>query len=85
MARQIIFRDNFENSVHAGILLNDGTALCGCCGGILEPEDFRILHIYDYWVELEPQIAGNDSLEIFTNDNLTDEEIVNYFNQMERN
>ena len=33
MARQVIFRDKFEDDIHAGILLDDGNVICGCCGG----------------------------------------------------
>lgn len=61
MARQVIFRDKFEDDIHAGILLDDGNIICGCCGGLMEPEDFTLLRIYDFWANLETNIAGEDS------------------------
>lgn len=61
MARQVIFRDRFNDDIHAGILLDDGNIICGCCGSLIEPEDRNILRIYDSWVNLEADIAGEDS------------------------
>lgn len=44
-----------------------GTVLCGCCGGVLEPEDYTILFTYNLWVNIKPDIVGDNSLEIFRN------------------
>lgn len=64
MAKQIVFRDKFENDVHAGIALDDGSVICGCCGGVIEPEDYTLIKEYEYWVNLEPEIIGGDDDDI---------------------
>lgn len=65
MAKQCIFVDDFKN-VHSGILMDDGNMLCGCCGGTIEAEDFRLLKVYDYWVSLdEVEIADRCDLILF--------------------
>lgn len=81
MAKQVIFKDRFANDIHAGILLENGDIICGCCGCHVDSEDREILHIYDSWVSLEAEITGDDSFVIFTNDNPTVEEIKNYFKE----
>ena len=42
------FRDTLEddNEEHFGILFEDGTVLCLCCGGVLEPEDHVVTKNY---------------------------------------
>ena len=32
--------------------------ICGCCGGIFEPEDIEILETYHSWVDLVDTIIG---------------------------
>lgn len=77
MARQVIFRDRFiENDIHAGILLDDGNIICGCCGGRVDSKDCNILHIYNSWINLEANITGDDSFSSRTN-----EEIRNYLKE----
>ena len=61
MARQVIFKDRFADDIHAGILLDNGDIICGCCGCRVDSEDRSILRIYDSWVNLEANIAGEDS------------------------
>lgn len=63
MARQVIFKDRFKGDIHAGILLDDGNIICGCCGGLIESEDFTLLHIYDSWINLEIDITGDDPFD----------------------
>lgn len=31
---------------HYGLLLADGNIICLCCGGIVEPEDYKIIERY---------------------------------------
>ena len=56
---QVLFRDE-ENNLCAGIRLDDGRVLCGCCGGILEPEDFTVVKVFNDWEDISNAIAGLD-------------------------
>ena len=39
------------------ILIN---VICGCCGGVLEPNDVKIIERYtDCWVDISDAIIGN--------------------------
>lgn len=66
MAKQIVFKD--DQGINAGILLDDGTIICACCGGetpMDERENFEleILHVYDHWVNLSDEIIGSDKID----------------------
>lgn len=56
--KQVKFKDN-EDNIFGGILTDDGCVICGECGGLLEPEDFEIIEIYDFWVDLSDIIIGD--------------------------
>lgn len=60
MAKQVVFKDKFEGGVHAGIALDDGSVICGCCGGLIELEDYTLIKEYEDWVNLEHEIIGDD-------------------------
>lgn len=71
--KQVLFRDE-ENNLCAGIRLEDGRILCGCCGGILEPEEITIVKVFKDWVNISNAIAGlNDGWQ-----NMSDEDIAHY-------
>lgn len=61
MTKQVLFLD-LEGVVHAGLLLNDGYIVCGCCGSLMEPGDYLLLHVYKEWVDIEEEICGDDLL-----------------------
>lgn len=54
-----------EENIFGGIAIigdSDGTitnVICGCCGGVFEPEDIKILERYDRWVDLTETIIGD--------------------------
>lgn len=66
--KQVKFIDLENNTVHGGILTDDGDIICGCCGGIIEADEigddenctYRILKVYDVWVNLDEDICGDD-------------------------
>lgn len=62
--KQVIFLDN-EGTVHAGIALEDGGVICGCCGGYIEPDDCAILYTYSDWMNIEAEICGDDNDKLF--------------------
>lgn len=67
--RQVLFRDE-ENLLSAGIRLEDGRVICGCCGGIFEPEDITVVKVFSNWENISDAIAGLDNWK-----NLTDDDI----------
>lgn len=60
MTKQVIFCDQ-EGTVHAGLLLDDGYIVCGCCGSLIEPDDYVLFHVYENWVDIEQEICGDDA------------------------
>jgi len=54
---------DIENDMyHGAILLDNGDAICGCCGGLLEAsergETWELVTEYDYWVNISQEILG---------------------------
>lgn len=45
----VLFKDLLEenSTPHFGILLDDESVICLCCGGILEPEDREIIQKFN--------------------------------------
>jgi hypothetical protein len=62
--KQIKFLDVKNAVYHGGILLDDGSVICGCCGGLLEADEkdetWKIEKIYKNWVNLDKEICGDD-------------------------
>lgn len=62
--KQIKFYDKENDSVHGGILTDDGDIICGCCGGLIEKDDVMsdivILETYSEWIDLTEAICGDD-------------------------
>lgn len=60
--KQCKIRDLENNVVHGAILMDNGDAICGCCGGILELYDvgctWEIVEEYSNWVNLDEEICG---------------------------
>ena len=55
MFKQVKFVD-FENEIHGGILNeNENYIICGCCGGVFEKNEVKILKVYD-WINIEEAI-----------------------------
>ena len=65
--KQVMFYDKVNQMKHGGILMDNGDIICGCCGGIIpadeiggEDDDHKILKVYDFWVNLDEEICGDD-------------------------
>lgn len=63
---------DIENKkVHGGILLDDGSVICGCCGGLIEADEIgdnndsthRVLRVYENWIDLTFEICGDDLVD----------------------
>lgn len=61
---QVIFRDEWGNAC-AGIRLDDGRILCGCCGGIYEPEETTIVKVFNHWGDISNAITEVNNLEVY--------------------
>lgn len=63
IAKQVIFMDE-EGCVEGGILLDDmpnsQQVICGCCGGILDSDQYTILYEYPNWCNVSNEITGED-------------------------
>lgn len=64
--RQVKFMDS-DGAIYGGILLEDGSIICGCCGGVFPSDDIgkieegaeaEIVEAYDYWVNISDTIIG---------------------------
>lgn len=65
--KQVMFYDKANDMVHGGLLTDEGNIICGCCGGIIpadeiggEDNDTEIIKVYDFWVNLDEAICGDD-------------------------
>ena len=65
--KQVLFYDKVNQVKHGGILMDNGDIICGCCGGIIpadeiggKDDDHKILKVYDFWVNLDEEICGDD-------------------------
>ena len=56
---KFIDKNEEENNVYGGILMDDGNVICACCGGVFEPEDIEIVEEYDVWVDFTESILGD--------------------------
>ena len=61
--KQIKFYDKDSDTVHGGIMLDDGNVVCGCCGGIFPADEvdetWELVETYDFWVDLSETIIGD--------------------------
>ena len=68
MSKQCKIYDMLNNTVSGGVLFEDGSAMCMCCGGFLPVDErndtWKVLKIYDYWVNLSQEVLGDDSDDI---------------------
>lgn len=65
--KQVMFYDKANDMVHGGLLTDKGDIICGCCGGIIpadetggEENNYKIIKVYDFWVNLDEAICGDD-------------------------
>lgn len=56
--KQVLFRfkDEYDDSIQAGIMLENGSVICACCGCVFELEEIEILHVFGYWTGFSEQI-----------------------------
>lgn len=55
--QQIKFRPVGEEAFFGGILVNNEYVICGCCGGVYEPDDIEEFERLS-WVDISEEIMG---------------------------
>ena len=65
--KQVRFKDLENNIIHGGIMTDEGDIICGCCGGLIEADEFEgenkthvILEIFPNWINLDEEICGDN-------------------------
>lgn len=62
--RQVKIHDIENDVTHIGILLDDGSVVCGCCGGLIPNDEIgdgpncthKILDVYNEWENLDDML-----------------------------
>ncbi len=62
--KQVKFFDRENQAIHAGILINNETLICACCGGVFVKDEWQdmgitIMEEYEHWINLDEEIMGN--------------------------
>lgn len=69
---QIMIYDKEAQLIHGGIKMDNGDVICGCCGGLIEVDDFGessdcqhiiLKEFKKCWVDLTDEITGDDISE----------------------
>ena len=58
--KQIKFHEVGEDIEIGGFLLGDGNIVCGCSGGLFEPDEVEIIKEYENWIDLSEEIKGGE-------------------------
>ena len=62
--KQCKILDMENGGYHGGILLDDGSVICGCCGSILpadeRDETWHLEKVYEDWTNISEEIMGDD-------------------------
>lgn len=59
--KQVKFLDKNSQEILGGILINDETLICGCCGGVFDKDEWEdigieILKEYNNWANISNEI-----------------------------
>lgn len=54
--KQVKFKD-VDGKIYGGILIDDEYVICGCCGGVLEKDEVKILAVLE-WLPISDEILG---------------------------
>ena len=62
MLKQIKYRDLDNDTVHGGIMLDNGNVICACCGCLIskdrftDKESYELIETYKDWVDFSESI-----------------------------
>jgi hypothetical protein len=56
--KQVKFKD-VDGKIYGGVLIDDEYVICGCCGGVFEKDEVKILAVLE-WLPISDEILGED-------------------------
>lgn len=57
--RMVKFKNLANDNIFGGILLDDDSIICGCCGGLIEKDDPDVEIIEELeWIDISNEILG---------------------------
>ena len=57
--KMVKFKDLESNTILGGILTDEGNIICGCCGGLIEKDDFQFEIMEKLsWIDISNEILG---------------------------
>ena len=57
--QMVKFKDLENNTILGGILTDEGNIICGCCGSLIEKDDFQVEIIEKLsWIDISNEILG---------------------------
>lgn len=57
--QMVKFKDLENNTILGGILTDEGNIICGCCGSLIEKDDFQFEIIENLsWIDISNEILG---------------------------
>ena len=62
LTQQVQFWDDDNKEWFGGIMIDNEYIICGCCGSVLELNEFEEKEVIEYedWVNIEEEIRGED-------------------------
>ena len=58
--KQCKFYDKETDTVHNGIMLDSDMIICACCGCTIEPGGYKLLKVYDTWINFSDYIDDGE-------------------------
>ena len=57
--QMVKFKDLENNTILGGILTDEGNIICGCCGSLIEKDDFQFEIVENLsWIDISNEILG---------------------------
>ena len=57
--QMVKFKDLENNTILGGILTDEGNIICGCCGSLIEKDDFQFEIVEKLcWIDISNEILG---------------------------
>ena len=72
MSKQVLFKSDYSDGIHAGIQEDNGDVICACCGGVIEIDEIyefapaeiaQPIFPYHSWCDITEDIIGGEMPE----------------------